>query len=1104
LSAALTNTENIPTTIEAKFSIVLTQPVKVLSVSNGIDNLLGFKEEAFLNESISLQSLIHRHDQDISDLLFSKQINPASGIFNIRLRHADGRIRCIKAQYTKDLDSSGKLIELDLLLQDAKSLFQKQSDQTMLANFKAMMDRTDDYIYFKDRNHVFTAASQTLVTITDPSENWGDLIGKTDYDVFSEKYADIYYSLEKQIFSGAELAHEVQESLDENGHKGWVDNKKYPIKNDMGEIVGLFGVARDVTEAKQTELALAEFKYILDQTIDCIFMFRNDTFQFTYVNEGSVNQIGYTRAEMLGMTALDIQPDFTVESFLELVALLRNNLQTSVNFQTVHRHKDGHDIPVEVFLQLVRNVESEPRYIAIVRNIKERKQDENQLKLIAKRSQLLLELQLHSEQEDEKTFMQHGQEIAENLTGSLIAFIHFVNEDEETIELVTWSRRTIEHYCHAAFDSHYPVNQAGIWADALRVRSPVMFNDYASYPHKKGLPEGHSPLHRLISVPVIENGKVVMLTGVGNKETDYTESDIETVQLISNNIWSLVQRRRTEHEQRIAATAFESQEPMTVADENGLIIRANSAFTKVTGYTEEEVIGKDPKILKSGRHDKAFYQVMWNEIVNKGSWEGEIWNRRKDGEVYPEYLTITAVKDNDGKVTNYIASFIDITQTKLASEKIKNLAFYDPLTKLPNRRLLSDRLKQALVNTARSHLCGALIFLDLDRFKNLNDTLGHYFGDLLLQEVAERLITCVRKGDSVSRFGGDEFVLLMENFSDNKIDAAKQIRGIANKILSALNEPYKLGTHEYHITASIGVTLFSEHDTELEDLLKQADIAMYEAKNNGRNHLRFFDPKMQELVNQRTDMEIDLRNAVIRNEFQLYYQVQMGSDGVILGVEALIRWHHPKKGVISPLNFVPLAEELGLILPIGLWVLETACAQLKIWEQDPLTRDLDISINVSTKQFKTKDFVKQIKAAVKRYSINPYHLKLEITESMLIDNIDYVVSTMSELNKIGVRFELDDFGTGYSSLQYLKQLPIYRLKIDQSFVRDITTDRSDKALVLAIIKIAHSLDYQVIAEGVETEAQRQWLMDNGCLHYQGYLFSRPLPIDELEALIRKS
>jgi diguanylate cyclase (GGDEF)-like protein/PAS domain S-box-containing protein len=565
--------------------------------------------------------------------------------------------------------------------------------------------------------------------------------------------------------------------------------------------------------------------------------------------------------------------------------------------------------------------------------------------------------------------------------------------------------------------------------------------------------------------------------------------------------------RKARADQRIAATAFESQEGMSVTDANGIYLRINKAFTNITGYNTAEVIGKTPQILKSGRHDASFYAAMWESINHTGTWEGEIWNRRKNGEVYPDHLTITAVKNAEGVVTNYVSTLTDITLTKAAEDEIKHLAFYDPLTRLPNRRLLLDRLKQALASIVRSGCTGALLFIDLDNFKTLNDTLGHDTGDILLQQVANRLESCVREGDTVARLGGDEFVIMLENLSEDIIQAAEQTELVGNKILSSLNQPYQLDSHEYHNTPSIGVTLFSDTTQSIDELMKQADIAMYQSKKAGRNTLHFFDPKMQETIDTRAAIERELRDALEKQQFQLYFQLQVngiGEDGAHLpiGAEILVRWIHPERGLISPAEFIPMAEESGLILPLGQWVLDTACAQIKKWEKAAATQNLVLAVNVSAKQFRQMDFVSQVKDTVQRHGINPTLLKLELTESLLLEDIESTISRMNELNKMGFLFSLDDFGTGYSSLQYLKRLPLDQIKIDQSFVRDIVFDVNDRAIVKTIIAMAISLNLKYIAEGVETEGQRKLLFEMGCNHYQGYLYCKPMPIEQFEALLQ--
>ncbi|MEI7456719.1 MAG: EAL domain-containing protein [Nitrosomonadales bacterium] len=542
---------------------------------------------------------------------------------------------------------------------------------------------------------------------------------------------------------------------------------------------------------------------------------------------------------------------------------------------------------------------------------------------------------------------------------------------------------------------------------------------------------------------------------------------------------------------------------MSVTDANGTILRVNRAFSYITGYTAEDVVGKNARVLQSGRHDASFYAAMWENLNSTGEWRGEVWNRRKGGEIYPEQLAITAVKNANGVVTNYVSTISDNSLIKAAEDQIKHLAFYDPLTRLPNRRLLQDRLHQAMSSIKRSDLSGALLFIDLDNFKVINDTLGHDIGDILLQQVAKRLESCLRQGDTVARLGGDEFVVILEELSNETLEAAEQTRLVGHNILLTLNQVYRLENQEYLNTPSIGATLFNKQSQSMDEILKQADIAMYQAKKSGRNSLRFFAPEMLANICVRASLESALRIAIEQLQFELYYQIQVDDSGRFLGAEALIRWKHHERGFVSPAQFIPLAEETGLILPIGQWVLETACIQLKDWEPGTLTRDLVLSVNVSAKQFRQINFAAQVQSLVQRHAIKPSLLKLEITESMLFENIEEIIVIMGTLKKIGVLFSLDDFGTGYSSLQYLKRLPLDQLKIDQSFVRDIAVDSSDKAIVSTIIAMAQSLGLDVIAEGVETEEQRKILHNAGCIHYQGYLFSKPVPIEQFEALLNQ-
>ncbi|MDO9424128.1 MAG: EAL domain-containing protein [Methylobacter sp.] len=555
--------------------------------------------------------------------------------------------------------------------------------------------------------------------------------------------------------------------------------------------------------------------------------------------------------------------------------------------------------------------------------------------------------------------------------------------------------------------------------------------------------------------------------------------------------------KHAEQELRIAAVAFEAQEGIMITNADKVILRVNRAFTDITGYSAEELVGQTPHLFNSGRHHAAFYAEMWECINRTGSWQGEIWDRRKNGDIYPKWVTITAVTDGNGIVTHYVGLHTDISARKASEEEIKQLAYYDPLTALPNRRLLLDRLQQALATSSRNKKYGALLFIDLDNFKSLNDNLGHDMGDVLLQQVAQRLIACVREGDTVSRQGGDEFVVMLEELDEHVEEAAAKAKTIGEKIITSLNQAYQLTTHEYQNTPSIGITLFINHQHSINTLLKRADIAMYGAKAAGRNTLRFFDQDMHEAVTMRAALEADLRFALAKNQFQLYFQRQV-RNGQIIGAEVLLRWEHPERGFVAPLEFIPLAEEIGLIIPIGQWILENACAQLKRWQAHQQTRHLQLAVNVSARQFHQTAFTEQVCAMLKKNAIKADRLKLEFTESLVFDNIDDTIVKMQALKKIGVSFSMDDFGTGYSSLIYLTQLPFDQLKIDQSFINNIGIKPVDTVIVQTIIGMATNLGMDIIAEGVETQEQLTFLELHGCHTYQGNLIGKAMPLAEFE------
>ncbi|MEQ1485329.1 EAL domain-containing protein [Methyloglobulus sp.] len=554
----------------------------------------------------------------------------------------------------------------------------------------------------------------------------------------------------------------------------------------------------------------------------------------------------------------------------------------------------------------------------------------------------------------------------------------------------------------------------------------------------------------------------------------------------------ITKQKHSEEQLRLAANTFETQQGIMITDKDAKILRVNKAFTQITGFSAPLVIGENPRFLKSGRHDQAFFQDYWNQLLTNDKFEGEIWNRRKSGEIYPEWQTVTAVRNELGEISHFVSVFSDITEKKDAENKIHSMAFYDPLTNLPNRRLLLDRFDQEMAIAKRHKQYGAVLYLDLDHFKILNDSQGHLVGDELLIQVAERLSSVLREEDTPARLGGDEFVVLLHANSETLAAAADQAMVVAEKIREKINTPFILNQYQHQIGTSIGITLFPENQENPDAVLQQADTAMYRSKSSGRNTINFFQPSMQEAADLRLSLENDLRGAIAQGRFILCYHPQMDVDGNMVGAEALIRWEDKIKGRLSPADFIPVAEESNLILSIGKWVLMEACSQIKMWQDAGLVNLPYVSINVSSRQFRQQDFISQVRYAIETTGIAPSSLGIELTESVMIVDIEDTVDKMKALKALGVSIAVDDFGTGYSSLVYLKQLPLDVLKIDRGFVRDILSDSSDAVIVETIISMAKHLNIQVIAEGVETAEQLAFLKLKGCSTFQGYYFDLPL------------
>lgn len=671
---------------------------------------------------------------------------------------------------------------------------------------------------------------------------------------------------------------------------------------------------------------------------------------------------------------------------------------------------------------------------------------------------------------------------------------------------------------HIEIDPQSPYGQA-VLARAVRQKQPCILNDFLGEPdtqiwHQSAREAG---IQSVAAFPLQRSKQVVGGLAVYSEHAHFFTDNIITLLngLVNDISYALDnfdrerQRKQAEVELALAASVFEnSQEGIMITDADKTIRRVNLMFSVLTGYSAEECIGKTPQQIACWPHQAALDLAAWDNADAQQCWQGEVDSCRKDGEGYPQWLSITKVIDQQGRLTHYVVTFVDITERKLNEARIYKLAFYDPLTDLPNRRLLLEKLEAALIANQRKGGYGAVMFLDLDRFKILNDTQGHNLGDQLLIEAGKRLCRAVREVDMVARHGGDEFVVLLEELSADRQTAAINAQKIGNKILNEMNQVYRLhhanqegdtAMVEHYSSASIGVAMFHGPGLKSEELLKQADMAMYQAKQAGRNTLCLFDPQMQAGLDKRTALEADLRNGVERNQFKLFYQLQVDSRGAAVGAEAVLRWSHPRRGLLEPPEFIGLADESGVIVPLGNWVLQEACATLAHWARLPGLAELNLAVNIGAKQLNQQNFVEQMQTLLGRTGADPNRLVFEITEDLVMGRVEHTIATMHALIKLGISFSMDDFGTGYSSLTYLQRLPLKQLKIDRSFIGGLSLQGHHAAIVRTILALGESLNLQVVAEGVETEPQRAYLTSGGCRYFQGYLFGRPEPLAEFNA-----
>jgi diguanylate cyclase (GGDEF)-like protein/PAS domain S-box-containing protein len=828
-----------------------------------------------------------------------------------------------------------------------------------------------------------------------------------------------------------------------------------PYLDESGELM-LAGTAHDITELRQSTAALQAMSRKLLGTLEAMsdaFYTLDRQWRFRYLNHAAERLLRRARQELLGKVLWEAYPDLVGTHFggqYERVMAHRQPVEFEEYYAPLQVWKDVRIFPTEEGLAVyTTDITERKRLQEMERESAER------LRMVAK------------------------------VTSDVIWDWDVPNDR------LWWSEgvQSVFGYSADAFDG-------GIddWTSRIAPedRERVVSALYAAM---HGGQETWRTEYRFLR----QDGSYITIRdhGVFRRDAEGATRNVIGAMLdISAERQAEAKRRAAETRNRLLASLLDkAHDAISVSGTDLRISYWNQGAERLFGWTAAEAIGKTKSELLT--LDKADLEQAFEQALRKGEWRGELTKRRKDGREVPVESHLTLVRGDDGQPQSVLAIDTDITQRKRDEQAILNLAFYDPLTRLPNRRLLLDRLRHAVAATKRDGQGGAVLFIDLDNFKTLNDTLGHDKGDQLLQQVARRLEARVSRGsDTVARHGGDEFVIVLESLSTDPEDAAAQAELVAEKLLGAFNEPFQLDGHQHHTSPSIGVALFDKDMKDIDELLKRADLAMYQAKAAGRNTIRFFDLHMQTVINARVELEADLRRSLLTHGFTLHYQRQTDSNGDAVGAEALLRWQRPGSQQVSPSVFIPLAEETGLILQLGEWVLEAACRQLVVWTRRPETAHLTMAVNVSARQFRQPGFVDQVRRVIERTGADPRRIKLELTESLLLANIENTIDTMHALKENGIGFALDDFGTGYSSLAYLKRLPLDQLKIDQSFVRDVLTDPNDAAIARTILGLGHSLGLDVIAEGVETTGQRNFLAQHGCRAFQGFLFGRPVAAEQ--------
>lgn len=853
----------------------------------------------------------------------------------------------------------------------------------------------------------------------------------------------------------------------QDGQAIWVSISAHTVDGASGAARSYEGSATDITARKRAEEALhvseAHYRRLFASARDGILLLDAQTGAITDVNPSFVELSGYAREDIVGRQLWNLAAVQGMAVAACQTAFAELQAQGYLYYEMLPLiTRDGRTVAVEIAGD-VYPVGGEGVMQWNMRDITARIQaEQEQVRLSAERDALLAQLQ-------------------SGLEYLPLGFVMLAPDG--TIQQWSLAAEGIFGYCRdeAVGQSLYGL----VVAQALE---PTVRQAMAQA-------QQCTATHQMTLQHVTRDGRAIWCEWSSTAQRDETGRLVDLVGMVQD----ITARVQAEEQLHMWAMVLEhSAEGIIICDARERILMVNDAFTRVTGYTRDAVLGHTPRLQQSGRHDRAFYQNMWKAILEAGAWQGEIWNRRQDGEIYPEWLTISAVRDAQGTISHYVGIFSDISERKRQEERLAHLAHYDALTDLPNRALLGDRLERALATARRYGSKVGVLCMDLDRFKNINDSLGHSVGDHLLQIVAARLRAVVRGDDTVARMGGDEFILLLANLHE-----AEDAGIVAKKLLDTVTAPYQIDGQELLLTMSLGIAVYPHDGGTVEELIRNADAAMYQAKDRGRDTYQFYTEDMNRRSLEKLSLENALRRALARGEFVLHYQPKVDvRSGQIVGAEALIRWQHPDMGMVSPGTFIPLAEDCGLIGPIGTWVMEEACRQVVAWQRDGLPA-IPVAVNVAASQFWQRGFIQQVLATLDQTGVSPACLELEFTERVIMVETEETIALLHALHEAGLQLAIDDFGTGYSSLSYLRRFPIDVLKIDQSFIREIANDPSAASIVSGIIGLAKSLQLQVIAEGVETWEQLVILRAQRCDQVQGYLYSRAVPPEAFAALLRQ-